>query len=400
MNYACRLNSLFEEQGCCVLIPTYNNEKTLEKVITDTLEYTNHIVIVNDGSTDTTPQILEKLKRLISIVNFEKNCGKGLALREGFKFALRKNYRYAISIDSDGQHYPEDLEAFLIKIKEQPDSLIIGARNMDQAHIPGKSSFGNKFSNFWFELETGIKMPDTQSGYRLYPIEKLKNIPFYTTRFEFEIEIIVKAAWAEIPVIPMSVGVFYPTKEERVSHFRPTKDFFRISVLNTCLVPLAIVWYRPKLFLQQLSWTKIKSYFKNAFFNKEESVLKKSLSVSLGIFFGIIPILGFQVISAIAAAHILKLNKAIVLVAINISLPPMIPALVYASFKIGELILKTKSTFSFSHITSKNVEMDASIFLVGSCCFAVLFAFLMGLITYFTLTLIRNKNKNIQQLTN
>ncbi|HKC66925.1 MAG TPA: glycosyltransferase family 2 protein, partial [Bacteroidia bacterium] len=219
MSYACRLNSFFEEQHCCVLIPTYNNQKTLEKVITDTLEYTNHIVVVNDGSTDTTPQIVAKFKDEVSVVNFPVNCGKGLALREGFKFALSKNYQYAISIDSDGQHYPEDLEKFLIKIKEQPNSLIIGARNMEQASVPGKSSFGNKFSNFWFELETGIKMPDTQSGYRLYPIEKLKNISFYTTRFEFEIEVIVKAAWAGIPVIPLPVGVFYPTKEERVSHF-------------------------------------------------------------------------------------------------------------------------------------------------------------------------------------
>ena len=395
MSYACRLNNFFEEQHCCVLIPTYNNQKTLEKVITDTLAYTNHIVVVNDGSTDTTPQILEKFKNVIFVVNFPQNCGKGLALREGFKFALEKNYRYAISIDSDGQHYPEDLEAFLIKIKEQPDALIIGARNMEQASVPGKSSFGNKFSNFWFELETGIKMPDTQSGYRLYPIEKLKNIAFYTTRFELEIEVIVKAAWAGIAVIPMSVGVFYPTKEERVSHFRPTKDFLRISVLNTCLVPLAIVWYRPKLFLKNLSAANIKASFKNAFFNKEESVLKKSLAVSLGIFFGIIPILGFQVISALATAYLLKLNKAIVLVAINISLPPMIPPLVYASFKVGELITQTKSTFSFSNISSRNVEIDAFIFLIGSCCLAALLALLFGLVTYVTLTFIRNKKKNI-----
>jgi len=396
MNYVCRLNNFFEEQRCCVLIPTYNNQKTLEKVITDTLEYTNHIVVVNDGSTDSTPQILAKFKDVISVVNFEENCGKGLALREGFKFALGKNYRYTISIDSDGQHYPEDLEAFLLKIKEQPDALIIGARNMEQASVPGKSNFGNKFSNFWFELETGIKMPDTQSGYRLYPIEKLKNISFYTTRFEFEIEVIVKAAWAGIAVIPIPVGVFYPTKEERVSHFRPTKDFFRISVLNTCLVPLAIIWYRPKLFIKNLSIASIKVYFKNAFFNTEESVLKKSLSVSLGIFFGIIPILGFQVVSALATAHLLKLNKAIVLVAINISLPPMIPPLVYASFKTGELIAQTKSTFSFSHISSKNIETDAYLFIIGSCCLAVLLALLAGLITYIILTLIRNKKKNTQ----
>ena len=390
------LNNLFEEQRCCVLIPTYNNQKTLKKVLTDTLAYTSHIIVVNDGSTDSTPEILQEFKDLISVVNFEVNCGKGMALREGFKHALGKNYRYAISIDSDGQHYPQDLEAFLHKIKEQPDALIIGARNMDQAHIPGKSSFGNKFSNFWFQLETGIKMPDTQSGYRLYPIEKLKGLTFYTKRFEFEIEVIVRAAWAGIAVIPMPVGVFYPTREERVSHFRPGKDFFRISVLNTCLVPLAIVWYRPKLFIKQLTVKNIKAYLKNAFFNKEESVMHKSLSVSLGIFFGIIPILGFQVLSAIAAAHLLKLNKAIALVAINISLPPMIPALVYASFKTGEVITQTKSTFSFRTISSQNVAQDTYLFLIGSVSFAVLFAVFMGFITFITLTLIRNRRKNRQ----
>ena len=390
------LNALFEEQRCCVLIPTYNNEKTLEKVIADTLVYTNHVIVVNDGSTDSTPQILEKFKDVISVVNFAFNCGKGMALRAGFIYALGKNYSYAISIDSDGQHYPQDLEAFLHKIKEQPDALIIGARNMNQAHIPSKSSFGNKFSNFWFQLETGINIPDTQSGYRLYPIEKLNDITFYTKRFEFEIEVIVRAAWAGIAVIPMPIGVFYPTKEERVSHFRPGKDFFRISVLNTCLVPLAIVWYRPKLFIKQLTIKNIKAYLQNAFFNKEESVMRKSLSVSLGIFFGIIPILGFQILSAIAAAHVLKLNKAIALVAINISLPPMIPALVYASIKTGEIITQTKSTFSFRNISSQYIKQDVYLFLIGSVSFAILFSIFMGFITYITLTYIRNRRNNRQ----
>jgi glycosyltransferase involved in cell wall biosynthesis len=392
MNYACRLNSLFEEQRCCVLIPTYNNEKTLEKVITDTLEYTNHIVVVNDGSTDATSQILEKFKDVISVVNFEKNCGKGLALREGFKFALDKNYRYAISIDSDGQHYPEDLEAFLVKIKEQPDSLIIGARNMDQAHIPGKSSFGNKFSNFWFELETGIKMPDTQSGYRLYPIEKLKTIPFYTTRFEFEIEVIVKAAWAEIAVIPMPVGVFYPTKEERVSHFRPTKDFFRISVLNTCLVPLAIVWHRPKKIIKELSVANTQAYIKGAFSNQEESILKKSISVSVGIFFGIIPIWGYQLISAIAAAYLFKLNKAIVIITANISLPPIIPFILYVSLKLGEFITNKESQFSISNVSLESIKNNMHVYLVGACWLSILCSLMAGFVTFIILTILRRKN--------
>ena len=149
----------------CVIIPTFNNEKTLKRVLDTILNYTSNIIIVNDGSTDTTTSILKEYSQLAQIHHAE-NSGKGIALRNGFKKAIELNYNYAITIDSDGQHFASDIPAFIENIEKEPNVLLIGSRNMTTDDVPKKSSFGNKFSNFWFWFETGIKLQDTQSGFR------------------------------------------------------------------------------------------------------------------------------------------------------------------------------------------------------------------------------------------
>jgi hypothetical protein len=123
---------------------------------------------------------------------------------------------------------------------------------MDQASVPGKSSFGNKFSNFWFWVETGLRMNDTQSGYRLYPVKLMEGTTFLTRKFEFEIEVLVMSSWRGIEITEVPVKVYYATKEERISHFRPFKDFTRISILNTFLVSIALLYIKPRDFLRGL----------------------------------------------------------------------------------------------------------------------------------------------------
>jgi glycosyltransferase involved in cell wall biosynthesis len=235
----------------CVIIPTYNNELSLLAVIQDVRKYTDAIIIVNDGSTDNTEAILASVSGL-TIVSYEKNQGKGKALREGFKKAIELGYTHAITIDSDGQHKGSDLPGFFKAIEEDPQALFIGSRNMNQSNVPGTSSFGNNFSNFWFKFETGIDAPDTQSGFRSYPIHLYKNIHFYTKKYEFEIEVIVRSAWKDIPIKFVPIDVYYPPQEERISHFRKIPDFTRISILNTFLVTLAILYYKPRNFLRKL----------------------------------------------------------------------------------------------------------------------------------------------------
>ena len=234
----------------CVIIPTYNNAKTLKRVIDGVLSYLPDVYVVNDGSTDETSSIVASYSE-IQVIQQPENLGKGKALQAGFKQALIDGFDYAISIDSDGQHYPDDIPVFLSELKKHREPvLLIGNRDMEQAGIPGKSSFGNRFSNFWFWFETGIRLEDTQSGYRLYP---LKHLPkkLYTNKFEFEIEIIVRTAWNDITVKNIPVKVLYDPKE-RVSHFRPFRDFTRISILNTLLVIITLLYIKPRNFFRKL----------------------------------------------------------------------------------------------------------------------------------------------------
>lgn len=232
----------------CVIVPTYNNERTLANILERILVYTHEVIVINDGSTDRTREILQNFPQ-ITVLHQEKNSGKGAALRKGFTYALENGYEYAITIDSDGQHFPEDIPNFLQRLEEKGEPvLLIGARNMSQEGIPRRSSFGNKFSNFWFWFETGIRLEDTQSGFRLYPLSEMPK-KYYTPKFEFEIESIVRSAWKGIPVENIPVQVHY---QDRVSHFRPVRDFARISVLNTILVTCTLLYIKPRDFFRNL----------------------------------------------------------------------------------------------------------------------------------------------------
>ncbi len=381
----------FDNLKCCVLIPSYNNSPFLEEVINGVKDYTDNIIVVNDGSTDDTQSILKSIKD-IEVLRFTKNKGKGIALREGFKFAHKLGFKYAITIDSDGQHLPEDLPKFIKKIKECPGSLIVGARNMDQDNIPGKSSFGHKFSNFWFRFETGIKLPDTQSGYRLYPLEPISKMKFFTSKYEFEIEVIVKAAWKRIPISWVPVKVRYFEGEKRISHFRPFRDFSRVSLLNTYLVTLAIIYYRAYLFIKSMSWKKVTQFVKNDLMMSKDSNFKLAASVFIGIFMGIVPVWGWQLAIAIFLAIIMKLNKTIVIITANISIPPMIPLILYLSFITGGIVLGTGTSFNYSSEISFDIIKDDIIqYIVGALVFGVLLATVMGLLTYLGLLIFRKR---------
>ncbi|MDO7875813.1 glycosyltransferase family 2 protein [Hymenobacter sp. ASUV-10] len=235
----------------CVIIPTYNNAATLATVLEQVQAYCGHVYVVNDGSTDGTSEILTRYPT-ITVISYPHNVGKGWALRQGFAAAVNDGFDYAITLDSDGQHFAQDIPALVATLVQTGPCLIIGARNMQQEGVPRKSSFGNKFSNFWFWFETGYEVPDTQSGYRLYPIRELQHLRFITRKFEFEIEVIVRAAWQGIRVASTPVSVYYAIGKERITHFRPFADFTRISLLNTVLVTLRIVYQLPRAGLRKL----------------------------------------------------------------------------------------------------------------------------------------------------
>ena len=241
------VKQLMADYGCCVIIPTYNNASTIAAVIESVLVYTSDVFVVNDGATDTTPLVIEGYSNRVQVVSYSVNRGKAYALRQGFLAARKAGFKYAITIDSDGQHFAKDIELFVSKLIEGDRIVWVGSRFLTQENMPKKNTFANKFSNFWFALQTLNRLPDTQSGYRLYPLAHASKMNLFGYRYEGELELLVRLAWRGVKAKSLPISVYYAPEGERVSHFRPTKDFVRISVLNTFLTILAFIYGYPSM---------------------------------------------------------------------------------------------------------------------------------------------------------
>lgn len=382
----------FRNLKACVLIPTYNNAGTLAAVLNDVLSYTSRVIVVNDGSTDNTAEILRGFPQ-VHVVTHSPNKGKGMALRNGFKEAVKQGYDHAITLDSDGQHYAKDLVEFLTWLEAEPNTLLIGARNLDQENVPGKSSFGNRFSNFWFWVNTGIRLQDTQSGYRSYPVSKLAGKRYFTTKYEFEIEVIVRASWSGVAVRGVQVSVYYPKPEERVSHFRPLKDFTRISILNTILVLISVLWVKPRDFVRNLfSREGRKMLYRAVFATPGETNHTKALSLGFGVFMGIVPIWGFQLAVGIPLAILFRMNKALFILAANISIPPIMFVIMALSVATGKLVLGMDALLpDIRNISLEMVKQEGAAFFLGGTILAVVSGLAVYLLSLLFLSLTRRK---------
>ena len=245
-----------EENEVCAVIPTYQNTKTLLKVVADVHRVVDTVFVVDDGSNDGTAALLDKTtgnERPEKVLTHPKNCGKGAALKTGLTYARQQGFRYAVTVDADGQHRADDIPALLKAVEEEPDALAIGSRGLQHENMPAKSTFANRFSNFWFALQTLQRLPDTQSGLRVYPLRRLHGLRWMSARYEAELTLLVFSAWAGVKLLPVPVSVYYPPRDQRVTHFRPGRDFTRISVLNTLLCFLMVVYGWPRIFCRQIA---------------------------------------------------------------------------------------------------------------------------------------------------
>lgn len=245
-----------EENEACAVIPTYQNAKTLLKVVADVHRVVDTVFVVDDGSNDGTAALLDKAtgnERPEKVLTHPKNCGKGAALKTGLTYARQQGFRYAVTVDADGQHRADDIPALLKAVEEEPDALAIGSRGLQHENMPAKSTFANRFSNFWFALQTLQRLPDTQSGLRVYPLRRLHGLRWMSARYEAELTLLVFSAWAGVKLLPVPVSVYYPPRDQRVTHFRPGRDFTRISVLNTLLCFLMVVYGWPRIFCRQIA---------------------------------------------------------------------------------------------------------------------------------------------------
>ncbi|TVZ27930.1 glycosyltransferase involved in cell wall biosynthesis [Gillisia sp. Hel_I_86] len=397
MSAAPIFQSRFDALQCCVVIPTYNNERTLAAVIRGVLVYTNNIIIVNDGSVDNTVSILKDFPQL-TIFHQPANQGKGNALKKGLQLAENGGYKYAITLDSDGQHYADDLDVFLTELEKkgrnEKEILLVGDRNMGQDGIPGKSSMGNKFSNFWYLVVTGQQLHDTQSGYRLYPLEIVNKIPLYTKKFEFEIEVIVKAVWRKVDVKNIPIKVLYQEGGERVSHFRPFKDIVRIVILYIWFVLVSFLYIHPKNKYQDFKEKGFRKFWKEDVLKSQEPAHKKAAAIALGIFVGISPFWGLHTLLVFVLAASFKLNKVIAFLFSNISIPPLIPIIIYASYQAGSVLtghgFRWELNLTDFDSTSKIVESLWQ-YILGSMALAAFISFILWIVFYFLFSITNPK---------
>lgn len=217
------------------VIPVCNDAATLREVARKCREQLPGVVVVDDGSTDA--DVFDLLADLdVTVLTQGRNLGKGVAIRTGIEFVERHGGAYAITIDADGQLFPEDLSAFLPELSEDQPSLVIGARRFEGTSAPGSSRFGRDFGNFWLWVETGVWIADCQSGFRAYPVQEMSRLRCFGRRFEFEAEILARAVWAGLPLRTVPIGVHYPEPHLRVSRFRPLVDNARLTLMHTHLI--------------------------------------------------------------------------------------------------------------------------------------------------------------------
>jgi glycosyltransferase involved in cell wall biosynthesis len=382
----------------CLLIPTYNHGKFLPGVLTKALALPWPVLVADDGSTDETPQLLEKFPE-VQVVRLPVNRGKGAALAAGLSRAAQLGFELAVVLDADGQHDPADAPRLLEAANGRLDTLVIGAREDGQQAAPLGTRFGRAFSNFWIWIEAGLRVSDAQSGFRVYPVALANCLKMRSRRYGWETEMLVRLSWGGARVTEVPISISYAAKP--ASHFRPFQDFFLNSCVNAFLVCRRL-WPWPFVRLvpeEKIVWPKswlarLRFAWERYLWIPGQTPLQAALSIGFGAFMGIFPVWGFQMILAAFVAQRMHLNTALVLLAANISLPPVIPFIVYSALVLGRFLSSGEWVWSLEwrHLTLAMAQARAWEFVLGSVVLATVAGLVLGGASFVVLTWFKSKS--------
>lgn len=210
------------------VIPACNEAATIRSVAAETAARVDRVVVVDDGSTDDTAAELEGLD--IDCLRHAESGGKAAALADGFAHALARGAEQVVTLDGDGQHDPIDIPRLLSAARANPGHLVLGARIRQRNRQPGIRRFGNRFADFWISWASGQRVPDSQTGFRIYPRSLLERIRPSTRRrhgFVFETAMLIDGARAGFPCVAVAIDSVY-AEGARPSHFRPGRDVWEI----------------------------------------------------------------------------------------------------------------------------------------------------------------------------
>lgn len=359
----------------CALVPCLDSEATVGAVVR-ALAAQLPVIVVDDGSRDGSALAAEEAGA--TVVRHPHNQGKGAALRSGLAAARERGFTHAVSVDADGQHLAADLPALLAASIAEPRALVVGARDFAVPNVPGASKFGRNFSNFWVRLETGQALSDTQSGYRVYPVVETLALEVPPSRFEWEVEVLVRAAWAGLPLVDVPVSVHYPPAEERLSHYRGFVDSARISWLHTRLVTRWILRGLHAGFMHLA--------------RAHATPPRLAVAVALGVLVGCSPFYGLHALIGLALGKLLRLNLVAVFAGTNISVPFVAPFLVFASVQTGHRLLHGRwVSLGVDGLTLEVAGRLFAAWLLGAGLVGAALGIVSGAVTYVVVVRVRAK---------
>lgn len=219
------MNSLNQKIKVCAVIPFYNERDFIQDVITETLNYVDKVIAVNDGSTDGTEKLITEFER-VQIISSDHNYGKGNALQIGFDESIKQNYNIIVTLDADKQHNPEYIPKLISYLTEF--DCVIGNRLDDLEKMPLTRIMSNKLTSLLLTLKTGQRIVDSQCGFRAYKSNLLKAIKTFSYGFEAESEMIVYASRLGYKIGFVNIPTVYGQEKSKMNSIKATIGFIKI----------------------------------------------------------------------------------------------------------------------------------------------------------------------------
>ena len=381
--------ALLESVWCAV--PVFNNRETVRQVVAQCRDILPHVVVVDDGCTDA--DLVELLSGIdVVVLKHDRNLGKGQAILTASRYVEEHGGEYMITIDADGQHLPKDINKFLPMMQDDLPGIIIGCRDFNTDNVPASSRFGRSFANFWLLVETGKVVGDCQSGFRAYPVRYLNQMDFKGAHYDFEAEVLAKAAWGGLALKTVDIDVVYPKPEERVSSFKPFLDNLRLTGIHSMLVGRRMLPFGHKKLVENrnkmdVSLLRHPGKVLNMLLRESATPEGLALSAAVGMFIAVLPILFMHSVVIFYFSMRLNLNKIVALNVQHLAVPPFLPALcieVGYYLRHGHWLTDLSFATVFQQFSSRLFE-----WFLGSLIIAPLAALIIGAAMYVTAAAIK-----------
>jgi len=190
-----------------VLLPAYNEEIAIASMIILSSKYADEVIVIDDGSTDKTQEVAKLAGA--TVLHHNTNKGKGVALRTGFEYA--KNHDIIVTIDADGQHNPDQIPSLIKPILDDDADIVNGSRylNGDETNTPTYRRVGQTVLDTATNIASGVKLTDTQSGFRAFSSKSIDFFEFNPDGFGIESDMLIEASNHNLRIMEIEITVRY-----------------------------------------------------------------------------------------------------------------------------------------------------------------------------------------------